>query len=47
MCFKSGYSLQTGLTKSSKESKVTEADAEQQVIDFLKSNGIKPGIKFK
>lgn len=23
---------------------MTEADAEQQVIDFLESNGIKPGI---
>jgi oligoribonuclease (3'-5' exoribonuclease) len=35
--------LQTGLTKSSKESKITEADAEQKVIDFLEGNGIKPG----
>jgi len=34
------------LTKSSKESKITDADAEQKVIDFLEGNGIKPGDNF-
>ncbi|CAB3362163.1 Hypothetical predicted protein [Cloeon dipterum] len=33
----------TGLTKSCRKSQVTEADAEEQVIKFLKENGIQPG----